>query len=226
MKHADQLTKFAKEEPQLAYSAFTKAISMRWSFLQRTIPDTKHYFIPLEETIREKLIPAIIGRKVNDLERKLISLPVRMGGLGIQDPTITADIEFRNSNIISRNLTELILNQETNLNNYSDTRVNADILKVKTEKEELLIERLEEVKSLADDKLKRYIELVCEKGSGAWLSALPLQAMGFVLNKQEFRDGICLRYGWRIPNTPTYCACGTKNSVDHTLNCKLGGYSM
>ena len=116
------------------------------------------------------------------------------------------------------------MNQETNLNNYDDARVKADISKVKTEKEEMLIERLEEVKNSADEKLKRCIELACEKGSGAWLSALPLQAMGFVLNKQEFRDGIYLRYGWRIPNTPTYCACGTKNSVDHTLNCKLGGY--
>ena len=140
-----------------------------------------------------------------------------MGGLGIQDPTLTADIEFRNSSIVSRNLTDLILNQETNLINYNDARVKADILKVKTEKEELLIERLEEVKDLADDKLKRCIELACEKGSGAWLSALPLQAMGFVLNKQEFRDGICLRYGWRIPNTPSFCGCGQKNSVDHTL---------
>ena len=44
------------------------------------------------------------------------------------------------------------------------------------------------------------------------------------MNKQEFRDGICLRYSWRIPNTPSFCGCGDKNSIDHTLNCKLGGY--
>ena len=49
---------------------------------------------------------------------------------------------------------------------------------------------------LVDHKLKRSLELAGEKGAGAWLSALPLQSLGYDLNKQEFRDGICLRYSW------------------------------
>ena len=55
---------------------------------------------------------------------------------------------------------------------------------------------LQEVKDLVDDKLERSITLAGEKGAGAWLTALPLQSMGYTLNKQEFRDAICLRYGW------------------------------
>ena len=105
-----QLAAIAKDEPQLAYSAYTKAISMRWCFLQRTIPDTGQYFIPLEEMIREKLIPAIIGRKISDLERKLVSLPVRLGGLGIQDPTLSANVEYRSSSIVTQSLTGLSKN--------------------------------------------------------------------------------------------------------------------
>ena len=170
----ENLASIAKDEPQLSYAAFTKSISMRWCFLQRTIPDTSRYFVPLEETIREKLIPALIGRKITDNERDLFSLPVRLGGLGIQNPTITADIEFYNSSIVTQNLTELIERQETNLQNYAIERVEADIARVKTEKEEMLISRLEDVKNSADDKLKRSIELACEKGAGAWLTALPL----------------------------------------------------
>ena len=196
----------------------------RWVFLQRTVPNTKHYFLPLEDVIREKLIPAIIGRKVTDLEREMISLPVRMGGLGIQNPVSSADTEFRNSIIVTQNLVRLIENQETDLSNYNLDSVKNSISTLKMEKEGALLERLEILKNSVDEKLKRNIELACEKGAGAWLSALPLQAMGHTLNKQEFRDGICLRYGWRIPNTPSYCGCGQKNSVDHTLNCKLGGY--
>ena len=220
----DHLAKIAEDEPQLAYAAYTKAICMRWCFLQRTVPDTKHYFTPLEEAIRTKLIPAIIGRKVTDLEREMISLPVRMGGLGIQNPELTAETEFRNSSLVTQNLTRLIENQETNLNNYNLDNVKNTISTLKTEKEQSLLSRLDELKNAVDEKLRRNIELACEKGAGAWLSALPLQAMGYTLNKQEFRDGICLRYGWRIPNTPSYCGCGQKNSVDHTLNCMLGGY--
>ena len=219
-----QLALIAKEEPQAAYSAYTKALSMRWCFVQRTIPDTKDYFIPLEEVIREELIPAIIGRTVTDIERKILSLPVRMGGMGIQNPVLTADIEFENSINITRNLTALIEQQETDLRNYDTENLKDEIAKMKTEKEKKLMAQLDDVKQSVDNKLKRSLELAGEKGAGAWLSALPLHSLGYDLNKQEFRDGICLRYSWRIPNTPSFCGCGDKNSIDHTLNCKLGGY--
>ena len=219
-----EVSKFAKDEPQLAYTAYTKALGMRWCFLQRTVPNVSNFFEPLEGAIRHYLIPAIIGRKVSDLERRLISLPVRLGGLGIQNPMLTADTEFRNSTIVTENLTNLIINQEKDLSNYDACQVSEEIKKLKLEKEENLLMQLQEIKNLVDDNLERSITLACEKGAGAWLTALPLQSMGYTLNKQEFRDAICLRYGWKIPNTPFHCGCGEKNSVDHTLNCKLGGY--
>ena len=56
------------------------------------------------------------------------------------------------------------------------------------------------------------------------MSASPIKSLGFVLNKQEFRDSICMRYGWNIPDTPAYCQCGKKNDLDHTLICSKGGY--
>ena len=224
IEDVNDLSKIAKEEPQVAYSAYTKALCMRWGFLQRTIPNTKEFFAPLEETIREKFIPAIIGRRVTDAERKICSLPVRMGGLGIQNPMHTAEIEFRNSSIVTRNLTKMIEDQDADLANYRSNEVKSEIEKLKAEKEEAMRMKLEEVKSEVDEKMKRTLELACEKGAGAWLSALPLQTLGYTLNKQEFKDAIYLRYGWNIPNTPFHCGCGAKNSVDHTLNCKLGGY--
>ena len=209
----------------MAYSAYTKALCMRWCFLQRTIPDTKEYFVPLEDAIRNKFIPSILGRNVSDLERRYLALPVRLGGIGIQNPTLTAEIELANSSILTRNLTRLIENQERNLDNYDDEAIKADVLRMKAEKEQDFIQELQEIKDLiVDQKLTRCLELASEKGAGAWLTALPLQNMGYILNKQEFRDGICLRYGWKIPNTPSFCRCKMKNSHDHTLNCKLGGY--
>jgi len=45
-----------------------------------------------------------------------------------------------------------------------------------------------------------------------------------VLNKQDFQDSIRLRYEWEIDGSPRICACGTKNSPYHALDCKLGGY--
>ena len=92
-------------------------------------------------------------------------------------------------------------------------------------KEKFLKEKFNQVlESIEDAPLKRCLLLNKEKGAGSWLTALPLKDHGFCLNKQEFRDAICLRYGWNIPNTPHFCGCGVRNSVDHTLICPKGGY--
>ena len=224
IQDVEQLSSLANEEPQLAYSAYTKAMCMRWCFLQRTVPNIKQHFVPLEETIRNKFIPALIGRSVTDVERMLLSLPVRHGGLGIQNPVLTADVEFRNSLIVTKNLTKIIVKQESSLDNYDIDQVKAVIAKLKTEKEETFLDLLEEVKNLVNEKLRRAVEFAGEKGAGVWLTSLPLLSTQTVLNKDEFRNGIRLRYDWEIPGTARFCACGKKNSIEHILNCKLGGF--
>ena len=69
-------------------------------------------FEPLERSIREKLLPALVGRSLSDEERKIFSLPVKLGGMGIYDPTKTADNEFAASARITANLTDIICKQE------------------------------------------------------------------------------------------------------------------
>ena len=46
------LAEIGKDEPQAALSAYVKSMSHRWTFVQRTIPGTKHLFEPLEKCIR------------------------------------------------------------------------------------------------------------------------------------------------------------------------------
>ena len=186
VQDVEQLATLAVDEPQLAYSAYTKALCMRWCFIQRTIPDSGQYFLPLENVIRQKLIPAIIGRNVSDIERRLLALPVRLGGMGIQNPTTTAEIEFKNSMLATRFLSQIIEDQETNLHHYNEERVKTEVARMKAEKEESFIEELVQIKNSVPEKLKKCIDLACEKGAGVWLTALPLQNMGYVLNKQEF----------------------------------------
>ena len=43
------------------------------------------------------------------------------------------------------------------------------------------------------------------------------------MNKQEFRDVLCLRYGWKLANIPSHRMCGTSFSVDHAMICRHGG---
>ena len=71
---------------------------------------------------------------------------------------------------------------------------------------------------------QRAFEQATHKGASSWLSALPLKALGYCLNKAEFRDSICLRYNWKIKDVHNFCACGAKNDIDHVMTCKKGGY--
>ena len=100
----EELAKIAKDEPQAVYASFTKAVCHRWTYVQRTIPNIEHLFVPLEDAIREKLIPAIIGRKISNTERRIFGLPVRYGGMGIRNPS-QASHEFESSTKITDNLT-------------------------------------------------------------------------------------------------------------------------
>ena len=224
IKDVETLSEIARDEPQLAYSSFTKAVCHRWTYVQRTIPNIADLFEPLEHAIRENFIPALIGRKVNDVERKIFELPVKLGGLGLSNPVKTSDHEYNASTQITANLTEIICRQEKDLTNY-DREAIADIIRrVKLEKDKIKQDALQEVNTLVNEKMKRILKLSQEKGVGSWLTTNPVKALGFVLNKQEFRDAICLRYGWRVPHTSSHCQCGKKNDVDHALSCKKGKY--
>jgi hypothetical protein len=83
VQDVEQLAEIGKEEPQAALSAYTKGLCHRWTFIQRTVPGFATMFEPLEEVIAHKFIPAIVGRDVSKLQREIIALPVRYGGLGV-----------------------------------------------------------------------------------------------------------------------------------------------
>ena len=68
---------------------------------------------PLETTILKEFIPAIAGKSISDFERDLFSLPVRMGGLGLCDPSNIADFEFEASVSITSPLVQEIIQQRT-----------------------------------------------------------------------------------------------------------------
>ena len=107
---------------------------MRWSFMQRTISDISHLFQPLEDVIRTQFIPAVIGRKVSDVERRILALPVRFGGIGVLNPVKTADVEYDISVRITSNLKTIIFNQERDLENLNEERIQETISQTKTRK--------------------------------------------------------------------------------------------
>ena len=65
--------------------------------------------------------------------------------------------------------------------------------------------------------------MACEKGASSWLTVLPLIDHGFALLKGAFRDALCLRYGWLVPELPTTCVSGLPLEIEHALSCHFGG---
>src|SRR6185437_11883492 len=82
-----KLAFIAATQPHAAFATFTQCLQGQWTFLSRTMLDAADLFQPLEESIRKDFIRALLKRDVNDLERDMLSLPARMGGLGLFKPT-------------------------------------------------------------------------------------------------------------------------------------------
>ena len=72
--------------------------------------------------------------------------------------------------------------------------------------------------------LLRSVNQSRDKGASSWLTAVPLVDQGLVLNKQEFRDSLRLRYNMPLSDLPSKCVCGEKYTVCHALSCKKGGF--
>ena len=94
IKNVERLAKIAVTEPQVAFSAFIQRMQSRWVFVLRTVKDISDLMQPLEDVIRQKFLPALLGREVTDQERELFSLPAKHGGLGIANPCIQCDRQF------------------------------------------------------------------------------------------------------------------------------------
>ena len=83
-----------------------------------------------------------------------------------------------------------------------------------------------EIRSKLSSRSQRTLHLNSEPGASSWLTVLPLDELEFHLTKQEFRDALNLRYGWKLHNTPSRCICGVDFSPDHAMICQHGGLTF
>jgi len=58
----------------------------------------------------------------------------------------------------------------------------------------------------------------------SWVSFPPLGKRDFYLHQIDYRDAICLRYGWKLDNIPQCCNCGAHFTMDDTMVCHMGGF--
>lgn len=224
VKEVEVLADIAKTEPHAAYSAYTHGLQHQWRFVMRTIPGISPLLRPLENSIRDALIPALLrSHTLGDEERRLLALPPRLGGMGITSPERLAEMENLNSISLTRSLTDKIIAQDVH-GEIDFSAVNQHKKQIAMDRQQAQKNDLEHLISVLPADTTRKVHTAQETGASNWLTSLPIKAKGFSLNKQEFVDAVALRYGWPVEGIPITCACGSPNDVNHTMTCKKGGF--
>ena len=124
---------------------------------------------------------------------------------------------------VTKQLTELIYQQDNCVDKLDTAGIKATKAAVKLASETRYKAEFTTIADQLNDDQKTFLNLACGKGASSFLSCLPLESAGYIFNKVEFRDSLCVRYNWPLPDIPRFCACGEKTGVDHSCVCKLGG---
>ena len=218
-----KLAEFVMSQPQASYAAFTFGLRHRWTYFLRTLPDIEDLLELLERAIADVLVPSITDHHcTTPSERDLLALPVRLGGLGIINPSQDADLQYQASIKTTAPQVEKIVSQA---HETPDDAVDSSLKQsVRREKNDVLRTKVNDIKNSLTLKTQRAVELGSEKGASNWLTVIPIDEMGFTLNKGEFRDALKFRYDWKIADKPSICVCGDVFNVDHAMVCRRGGF--
>ncbi|KAG0730284.1 hypothetical protein GWK47_028536 [Chionoecetes opilio] len=213
VKEVGVLSDIAKTEPHAAYSVFTHGLQHRWSFVKRTIPGISRLLRPLEESIRKTFLPALLKTNfiIGNYVRELLSLPPRLGGMGITSPEEMAEEENRDSIHLIRSLTERIIAQDAK----GETDQNAVLGLKKTmsrNRQNAQVERLERLKDVMPIETVKKISHSQETGASNWLTCLPIRAKASASTNKNSYDCRCSEYGWPVEGLPKTCVCGDQHN--------------
>ena len=223
VKEIEKLSTIARFQPQAAHTVFTHGMMHRWTFLMRTIPGVEDLFQPLEQAIRHQFLPALTGRlALSDTERELIALPARLGGLGIPKPSRSARLQQEACAEVTAPLVDLINVRAGEYPKSVQQKQRQVKSAIRSRHQELIAKEAEDVKGRITGGQRNGVEQASERGASTWLTAILLAKYGFGLNKQAFRDAICLRYGWTPERLPSHCPCGEVFTVAHAFSCPKG----
>ena len=212
------LSRISVCQPHAAFSALTHGLMSKWMYISRTVPDISDHLQSLEVALSTVLIPGVTGRAPapSAVERDLLALPARLGGLGIRDPSVQAASEYDASMKVCQPIVSRIVSNRSDYD-FDCECCQIDIkVEIRNERREYEKFSLTRVMDSLDPSKQRMIKLAGEKGASSWLTCLPIQEHGFSLHKRAFFDALALRY--------VSCVCGSTFTVEHALSCLKGGF--
>ena len=106
----EKLSGIAVTQPQAAHAAFTHVFQHRWSYIARTVPSVSELFVPLDNVLSLRFLPAMTGQPAfGPIERELLLLPACLGGLGVIIPTVHFSSSFLSSVRVTAPLVDQLL---------------------------------------------------------------------------------------------------------------------
>ena len=148
-----------------------------------SIPGIRKFLYPLEETVRNKFIPAITGGHIcSNNEWRLLSLSTHYGGLAIPLFYELAETEFENSRKITSELTPLIINQSSQyiISKWKAKQLKQDMKRIT---ENNCKSFLQELNVQMNEKEKRLVKISTEKGISNWLKCCQLLSMPLIFRR-------------------------------------------
>jgi hypothetical protein len=220
----EALAMVARRYPQTAYAGFAKSIQAEWQYLQRVTPHIEQAFAQLEKAIAQVFLPALLDASIEEVAklRPLLALPVRLGGLGIPDPTTTGAACFDASSEGTRLLQDSLVQGAPLCALEHRSYASTGRTMAKGRQRESNDDSLAAILTAAKPMDKRRI--LRSASTGAWLTTMPSLLNGSDLSAEEFRDGVRLRVGLTPTAIPPRCdGCGEKFTTEHAMSCKKGG---
>ena len=222
----EYLANFARSYPQSSYSLFVHSMRHKLSYIERTTEGVGCCLQLVEDAICNDFIPALFGTTVlpTELERKMYSLPIKLGGLSIDNPVTGATHKHMESKTLCLSLSNLIKTSEPayTIDKAEQHHLKSELKKVKKARVQA---EAESVRSQLDLSAQRSMDIAQEKGASVVFTLVPVAKFGYGLhNKREFTDALCVRYNKPLPNFPLVCACGRPNSTVHAQSCLRGGF--
>jgi len=116
------------------------------------------------------------------------------GGLGIPILKKEAPWQHGSSIFITKPHAEAIGRQSQTMTAVSAEEDTQETLKKRRKKasDERKGQEIERINETLDSSIKHIIDQARDKGASSWLNTLPIEEMGFTLNKEEFRDALRL----------------------------------
>ena len=169
-KQLEKLCYITKVNPHAAYNAYSHSFQHKLTYYLRTIEGFEQYLMPLDDLITYGFLPTLFGAALTPVERRIMALPIRYGGMGIQILQQKAPRDFQDSTFMTADLVSGTLHQSGNIPPDNQYKINI----VKEYGNKRCAKELESIKTQIWPQVKRCLEIAAEKGASNWLAALPI----------------------------------------------------